>query len=236
MSTTTYRPYEPRDAEGVMAIVLDAFNIRCYAPRPYLERSAAEVFLSECLLASTYAQVAVATDHAQGDGDEAPGTERVMGVIMGRVEDEPPLPSQPLVHAHRLAGMAWLATAGIPQWDTLTQAFGFDYRRAELRQDVLMGGCAALTDEITLLAVHPACRGRGIGTRLYDGFMEHLRAHGRKDFFLYTDSLCGYEFCERQALTRAATRELRLDVPGLPENVEVYLYAGEVPEAEPASA
>ncbi|WP_158247674.1 GNAT family N-acetyltransferase [Actinomyces qiguomingii] len=237
MSTITYRPYEPRDAEGVMAIVLDAFNIRCYAPRPYLERSAAEVFLSERLLGSTYAQVAVATEDAPpSDDGEGPGTERVMGILMGRVEDEPPLPARPLAHVHRLAALTWLATAGMPQWETLAQAFGFDYRRAELRQDVLMAGCAALTDEITLLAVHPACQGRGVGTRLYDEFMNHLRTHGRKDFFLYTDSLCSYEFCEQRGLVRAASRELRLDVPDLPDRVGVYLYAGEVPTTTTTSA
>ncbi|MBW3069995.1 GNAT family N-acetyltransferase [Actinomyces sp. 594] len=236
MFTITYRPYEPRDAEGVMAIVLDAFHIRSYAPRPYLERSAAELFLSERLLTSTYAQVAVVTDDRSEDDDEEPAAERVVGVLMGRVEDEPPLPARPLAHAHKLAAMAWLATAGMPQWDTLTQALGFDYRRAELRQDVLLGGGVAVTDEITLLAVHPAWRGRGVGTRLYDDFMEHLHAHGRKDFFLYADSLCSYEFCEQQGLSRAATRELRLDVPDLPEKVEVYLYTGEVPTTTTTSA
>ncbi|PHP53334.1 N-acetyltransferase [Actinomyces ruminis] len=215
-----------------MAIILDAFHIRHYAPRPYLERSAAEVFLSDRLLASTYAQVAVATDDAtQGDDDEG-DTERVMGVIMGRVEDELSLPARPLAHAHKLAGLTWLATAGMPQRDTLMQAFGIEHRYAQLHQDVLLGGNAALTDEITLLAVHSACRSRGIGTSLYDGFMEHLRGHGRKDFFLYADSLCSYEFCEQQGLTRAAARELRLDVPGLSERVGVYLYAGEVPPAD----
>ncbi|WP_168709524.1 GNAT family N-acetyltransferase [Actinomyces procaprae] len=235
MSTITYRPYAPRDAEGVMAILLDAFNIRRYAPRPHLERSAAEVFLSECLLASTYAQVAVATDDAPDD-DEAPGTERIMGVIMGRVEDETPLPCRPLARADMLASLTWLATVGMPQRGLLMQALNLKHRYAELCQDVLDTGVAALTDEVTLLAVHSACRGQGVGSRLYDGFMEHLREHGRTDFFLRADSLCDYEFCESRGMARAAAREQQLDVPGLPRRVGAYLYAGEVPEAAPASA
>ncbi|MDU0349671.1 GNAT family N-acetyltransferase [Actinomyces sp. MRS3W] len=217
MSDTIYRPYEPHDTEGVLAIILDAFHVRRYAPRPYLERSAAEVVLSDCLLASTYTRVAV---------DDVG---RVLGVIMGRVEDEPHLPARPLAHARKLSAMAWLATAGLPQWHTLKQAYGFERRYAELRSDVLSTGAAALTDEITLFATHAAARGRGVGTHLYDGFMEHLRDHSRTDFFLYTDSLCNYQFYERRGMMRAATRDLELDVEGLPRRVGVYLYAGAVP-------
>ncbi|MBE6482028.1 MAG: GNAT family N-acetyltransferase [Actinomyces ruminicola] len=226
MSTITYRPYEPRDAEGVLALINDAFHVRSYAPRPYLERSAADVFLADCLLASSYAQVAVADD-----GPGAVG--KVMGVIMGRVEDEPRLPGRPAAYARRAASMAWLTTAGLPQWGTLKQSLGFKRRYAQLRQDALGSGEAALTDEITLLAVHAASRGHGVGSHLYDGFMEHLRAHGRTDFFLYTDSMCTYEFYERRGLMRVAAREQKLDVPGLPETVGVYLYAGEVPALAP---
>lgn len=235
MSTITYRPYEPRDAEGVLALINDAFHIHRYASRPYLERSVADVFLSDCLLGSSYAQVAVAQadDAARDNGSE--GTERVVGVIMGRVEDEPRIPGRPAVVARKAASLAWLATAGLPQWDMLKQSLGYNRLDARLRQDVLGSGQAALTDEITLLAVRRASRGHGVGSRLYDGFMEHLRTHGRRDFFLLTDSLCTYEFCERRGMRRAAERNLELSVPGLPENVGVFLYAGEVPD-EPNEA
>ena len=226
MSTITYRPYEPRDAEGVLAIINDAFHIHRYAPRPHLERSAADVFLADCLLASSYAQVAVADDDSAPDDGAA---SRVMGVLMGRVEGDPKLPGQPAAYVKKAASLAWLATAGLPQWNTLKQSFGFERCYAELRQDVLGSADTRLPDEITLFAVHAASRGHGVGGHLYDGLMEHLRARGRTDFFLYTDSLCTYEFYERRGMVRAAARDLALDVPGLPETVGVYLYAGQVP-------
>ncbi|MDO4900097.1 GNAT family N-acetyltransferase [Actinomyces sp.] len=230
MSTITYRPYEPRDAEGVLAIINDAFHIHRYAPRPYLERSAADVFLADCLLSSSYAQVAVANDDSASDD-----AGKIMGVLMGRVEGESKLPGQPAAYTKKAASLAWLATAGIPQWNTLRQALDLKHRYPELRQDVLGTGAAALTDEVTVFAVHAACRGHGVGSRLYDDFMEHLRDHGRTDFFLYTDSLCNYEFYEDRGMVRAAAREQRLEVPGLPERVGVYLYAGQVPADAAAS-
>ena len=57
--TVIYRPYEDRDAEGVMAIINDAFHIHRYTRRRYLERSALESYLDECLQGSSYARVAV---------------------------------------------------------------------------------------------------------------------------------------------------------------------------------
>ena len=55
--TVIYRPYEDRDAEGVMAIINDAFHIHRYTRRRYLERSALESYLDECLQGSSYAQI-----------------------------------------------------------------------------------------------------------------------------------------------------------------------------------
>ena len=84
-----YRPYEDRDAEGVMAIINDAFHIHRYTRRRCLERSALENYLDECLQGSSYARVAVL------DG-------KVVGVVMGRVQGEPILPGS----CYELLGVA----------------------------------------------------------------------------------------------------------------------------------
>ena len=56
------------------------------------------------------------------------------------------------------------------------------------------------------------------------------RVGPRTDFYLYTDSLCTYQFYERKGMVRAAEEDMALRVEGLPGAVEVYLYTGRVPE------
>ena len=216
--TVTYRPYEDRDAEGVMAIINDAFHIHRYTRRRYLERSALESYLDECLQASSYARVAVL------DG-------KVVGVVMGRVHGEPILPGRVRRRMRILADRAWLLTAGLPQWRTLRFFFNFERVYGQLCEDVRQAGTWSLSDEVMLFAVHSVARGRGVGSRLYRDLMSHLREHGRAELFLYTDELCTYRFYERAGLVRAAERSLDLKVPGLPGTVGVYLYAGPVPAA-----
>lgn len=213
-----YRPYEDRDAEGVMAIINDAFHIHRYTRRRCLERSALENYLDECLQGSSHARVAVL------DG-------KVVGVVMGRVRGEPILPGRVRRRARILAGRAWLLTAGLPQWRTLRSFFSFERAYEELCEEARRAGTWSLSDEVTLFAVNSVARGRGVGSVLYRDLMSHLREHGRTELFLYTDELCTYRFYERAGLVRAAERNLDLEVPGLPGTVGVYLYAGRVPAA-----
>ena len=217
-ATVTYRPYEDRDAEGVMAIINDAFHVHRYTRRRYLERSALESYLDECLQASSYARVAVL------DG-------KVAGVVMGRVHGEPILPGRVRRRMRILADRAWLLTVGLPQWRTLRFFFNFERVYGQLCEDVRQAGTWSLSDEVMLFAVHSVARGRGVGSRLYRDLMSHLREHGRTELFLYTDELCTYRFYERAGLVRAAERSLDLKVPGLPGTVGVYLYAGPVTAA-----
>ena len=211
-----YRPYEDRDAEGVMAIINDAFHIHRYAGRRYLERSALENYLDGCLQASSYARVAVL------DG-------KIVGVVMGRAQGEPFLPGRARRRARILAAKTWLATVGLPQWRTLRFFYIFERVYGQLCADARRAGTWSLSDEVTLFAVHSTARGKGVGSALYRDLMTHLRERGRTEVFLYTDELCTYRFYERAGLVRAAERNLDLKVPGLPGTVGVYLYAGGIP-------
>lgn len=208
-----YRPYEDRDAEGVMAIINDAFHIHRYTRRRHLERSALENYLDGCLQASSYARVAVLGG-------------KIVGVVMGRAQGDPFLPGRARRRARALAAKTWLATVGLPQWRTLRFFCIFERLYEKLYAEVRRAGTWSLSDEVTLFAVHSTARGRGVGSTLYRDLMTHLRERGRTEVFLYTDELCTYQFYERVGLVRAAERNLELTVPGLPGTMSVYLYAG----------
>lgn len=205
------RPYQESDAAGIKRIVNQAFGIDRYAPTARLLDSALEVYLRECLIASTYARVAVQCGE-------------VVGVIMGRVPGQPGVAGR-LRNRLRVWGhVTWLALTGGKHLSTLAQHFKFGKAYARLRKAARV----PLTDELTLFAVDAATRGKGAGTQLYEDYLMYLRAHGREHYFLYTDSDCTFQFYERRGMVRAASLDISLTFAGKPQTLGVYLYAGKV--------
>ncbi|QAY69470.1 GNAT family N-acetyltransferase [Xylanimonas protaetiae] len=209
MTEIQYRPYLEQDAQDVKAIINQAFSIDRFVKEPRLLGGALEVYLRTCLLASTYARVAVQ------DG-------RVVGILMGRVSGHERLPGR--LRNRLLTGshMARLAVLGVTEHRSLRQYFQFDAVYARLRK----AATAPTTDELTLFAVDASTRGLGVGKALYDTYLDHLREHGRSDFYLYTDTRCSYGFYEKQGMTRAAAEDMTIRLDGTPETLGVFLYAG----------
>lgn len=118
--------------------------------------------------------------------------------------------------------MARIAVLALPQWKSLRQFFAINRVYGNLRKQT----SSELTDEITLFAVASTARGLGVGKTLYGHCMEPLRGHDRSDFYLYTDSLCTYQFYESQGMTRAAEEAMTILLDGEPEGLDVYLYTG----------
>ena len=209
MTNIVYRPYQPQDAEDIKKIINEAFYIHRYVTGRLVLDSALEIYLRERLLASTWTRVAVQD-------------ERVVGIIMGQVDGQPRLGGR---FTNRLLTLAHTLRAGIlglPQWKSMRKYFAFDRVYGELRKKTP----SPLTDELTLFAVDSSTRGLGIGKTLYRDYLDHLRSLGRSDFYLYTDSLCTFQFYEKQGMTRTASEDMNLVLDGKPEALGVYLYSG----------
>lgn len=213
MNGITHRTYHERDAADIKAMINEAFHIHRYMTKERLLGSALEIYLRECLLASTYTRVAVQ------DG-------RVVGVIMGRVPGRPRVPGVARNRVLTWAHMAKIAVTGLTDLPLLAQHFTFHHVYRSLRHNTTV----PLTDELTLFVVDASTRGTGIGKTLYHDYMRYLRDNGRKDFYLYTDSLCTYGFYEKRGMTRAASEDMRVRLDGETENLGVFLYAGKVPQ------
>lgn len=210
MTEIQYRPYLEQDAQDVKAIINQAFSIDRFVNEPRVVGSALEVGLRTCLLGSTYAHVAVQ------DG-------RVVGILMGRVAGRDRLPGRVVNRARLWGSTAKAAVLGAAQYRSLLQMSRLESVYADLRKATT----SPTTDELTLFAVDAATRGLGIGQRLYDGYLAHLRAHGRSDFYLYTDTRCTYGFYEKQGMRRAAEKDMTILLDGAPEPLGVFLYAGD---------
>lgn len=209
MTEIIYHPYRPEGADDIKSIINEAFYIHRYVTGDLVLDSALELYLRERLLASTWTQVAT-----QGD--------RVIGVIMGQITGQPPLTGRTKNRGLTLAHTARALVLGLPQWKSMRQYFAFNRVYKILRKQT----SSPLTDELTLFAVSSTARGLGVGKSLYTAYLNQLRTQGRTDFYLYTDSLCTYQFYEKQGMTRAAAEDMPLLLDGHPETLGVYLYTG----------
>lgn len=209
MTSIDYRDYDVSHAGDVKRMINEAFDIHRYARAPRLLDSALEVYLAERLAASTYAQVAV----REG---------RAVGVLMGQVSGQAWLPGRIRNRLRMWAHMGRIALTGFGERKTLGQYFAFGPAYRRLRREATVPP----TDELTLFAVDAGTRGSGVGSAMYRDFLDHLRACGRRDFYLYTDTWCTYEFYERQGMRRAAEETMTLRFGSDTEELGIYLYAG----------
>ena len=62
--------------------------------------------------------------------------------------------------------------------------------------------------ELVFFAIDPACKGKGVGTKLLAAFE---RACAGMDMFLRTDDACTYQFYEHRGFMRAAERDVVME-------------------------
>ena len=61
--------------------------------------------------------------------------------------------------------------------------------------------------ELVFFAIAPACKGKGVGTKLLAAFE---RACAGMDMFLRTDDACTYQFYEHRGFMRAVERDVAM--------------------------
>lgn len=80
--------------------------------------------------------------------------------------------------------------------------------------------------EVALFAVSEEVQGMGIGSHLFDSFLNYLEQNEANRFFLYTDTSCNYGFYDYKNLERIASKKVVLSKP-FDKKMEYYIYKGE---------
>ena len=80
--------------------------------------------------------------------------------------------------------------------------------------------------EIVFFALDEKNRGLGIGKKLFSLAINYLIAEGAKNMYLYTDTLCTYQFYEKQGMTRNCAMKVKLNEK-MPE-IDMFLYEMEL--------
>lgn len=81
--------------------------------------------------------------------------------------------------------------------------------------------------EVALFAVSPRAQGLGIGSNLFNYFLEQMKEKEIETFFLYTDTTCNFGFYEHKGLIRQITDKKYVPQP-IDKTIEYYIYKGAV--------
>lgn len=197
----TYRDFAEGDRERVKDIIAESFNLAAYAEPEAFDLSK-ETDISNCLVDATFTRV------AESDGN-------VVGILFGYAACDitPELHETTVTeHERRFSAFRCRDPRG-----------GLNFRRvSEAYEKMLEGrsydGC------ITVMAVAEGYKGKGIGTRLLDEVEAYHRSKGVKSAFLFSDSLCDYEFYERHGFKRMAEGEIQRKKGGEKAVHTAYLY------------
>lgn len=78
--------------------------------------------------------------------------------------------------------------------------------------------------EISLFAVDPAYRGKGIGKELFQEGLAYIEQEALDTFYLFTDTSCNFGFYEHQGMKRRCEKEHTFTVDGQKETMDFYIY------------
>lgn len=81
--------------------------------------------------------------------------------------------------------------------------------------------------ELSLFAVSPKTQGLGVGSTLYQYFMNKLKQEQIGKFFLYTDTTCNFRFYDHKGLKKIFSASKTINDP-INKEIEFYIYGGNV--------
>lgn len=208
-SSVIYRPFQNEDVDALVAVILDSWNYRAMFSETVAYHFAS-VFLYFALIQASFSQVAVL------DGN-------TVGIIIGDIKTERKWMqnyvyySKLIRHGFRLL----LSNEG-------RQVLKHHALEVSKVNEVMLAKQTTNFDaEVAIFAVSPKTQGLGVGTKLYQYFLDELKARNLPNYYLYTDTSCNYGFYDHKGLQRVAAMKHVIEEP-VKKEVELYLYTGKV--------
>lgn len=161
----------------------------------------AGLFLSGSLAGSDFCAVAVMG-------------EKPVGIIAGRTTDRPNL----YFALKHLWYKRFLYLSGN------RQMYGVMRRVAQL-DDELAGTAVKNGAELSVFAVEEQCRGMGVGSALFEKFLDYAQEKS-PDFYLFTDTSCNYPFYLKRGMEMVARKREPISIRGVLLDIEYYLFVG----------
>lgn len=197
------RPYKSEDEEALMHIIREAWHYDDFASTKTASKLA-RIFLYSCLCNQTFTCAAIV------------GGEPV-GVIMGKNIKTHKCPFKYRLKQITSIISLCLSPEGLRTVNMFRSISGIDNQ--------LLNDCKKdYHGEIAFFAVSAKCRGMGIGQKLFDELLLHMRQEGIENFYLFTDTSCNFGFYEHQNMKRQGEKKTAFHINGQKAEMNFFIY------------
>lgn len=207
--TITYRSINKKDTKQLVTLISDTWHYEKITST-FCASHLSFAFLYSSLAHSTYTQVALKE-----------GTP--VGLIVGRISDVPLQQKVYLLHLYFHLFLLLFTSEG-------KQAIQSFRRHSQVNNALLKQTYETYDGELVLFAVDQSVRGSGIGSALFNQYLDYLKSVGARTFFLFTDTSCTYTFYEHKGLKRIGALTRRM--PFLQKDISFFLYRGDLQQPE----
>lgn len=203
----TYRPLEKNDYKALANMISNTWHYEKITS-PFASLHLSYAFLYSSLAHHTYTQVAVSNNTP-------------VGLIIGRTNDVPL--KHKCYYVYLLFHLVLLLFTS--EGKQAVQSFR---RNSQVSQALLKLTYESYDGEVLFFAVDQTLRGSGVGSYLFDDYLNYLKTKGARTFYLFTDTTCTYTFYEYKGLKRIGALTRRM--PFLQKEVSFFLYRGDLQE------
>lgn len=197
------REYQKQDFKAIESIIREAWSYDRFCS-PQIASKLARVFLSSCLTNQTFSRVAIM--------DGVP-----VGIILGK-----DIAAHRCPFSYRIKQIGAILSLYISKEGRKTAKIFEDVNGID--QQLLKECGKEYPAELALFAVSSACRGKGIGKRLFACVLDYFKEHKRKEFYLYTDTSCNYGFYEHHGMSRRCERSHSIVLDGQAQDMKFFIY------------
>lgn len=199
----TLREYQKEDFKTLEGIIRKTWHYDDFSS-PKTACKLARVFLSSCLTNYTFSRVAL--DNG-----------KPVGIILANHKAKHRCPLGLKLQQVKAITSLFLSKEGRKVSKIFENVNGIDKRLLQKRGKEYPA-------ELSLFAVDPSCRGKGIGKLLFQSVLSYMKEEKLDTFYLFTDTSCNYGFYEHQGMVRQEEEEADFFINGQKARMNFFIY------------
>lgn len=211
MSSLVYREIRKSDYSRVKELINEAFKFKQYTSNSKVLDIILEIYIRSCLLEQDYTEV------IEENGE-------IMGLLFGKTNKK----SNFVKNANNIWSLlvCWARALFTAKKD---KGILLDFKKVTNAYSNLIKECNDNFDgEVVLFIVDEKYRGRGIGKKLVNNYLDFCKSKAVRSLYLFTDSKCNYGFYDNSGFKRMGEKQININTINGPSDLGVYLYSYKV--------
>ncbi|AEB75145.1 GNAT family N-acetyltransferase [Clostridium botulinum] len=211
MSELIYREVKKDDYERIKFLINEAWKFEKFTSNLNVKDKSLEIYLRTCLLEKNYTQV------VEQNGE-------VIGLIFGKtnngynfLKNIKNIPSM-IVSVIQLIFENKKDRKNMREYSKVQKAY----------KQLLKEYSGKFDGEVVLFVVGKECRGKGIGKRLMNNFLDFCKRKEQRKIYLFTDTQCNYGFYDNNGFKRIGEKDVSINNSDGEIEMGVFLYSYDI--------